>query len=377
MQKLPNNPPPHQHRHTAQFVIIGNPENRRVGTFRETARHLGYPDPIVLSWHDWLTSLKPLTIPTGSIVKIDSPGENNTVRQLLAQSSVPADFGLITPMESWYKGFCTILDTIRTQVKTADQVTLLNHPDHIKTMFDKPGCHNFLRQLNIPVPRTLPRPSNFDDLLDNMNTYRIQKVFIKPAHSSSASGVIAFRKMGNHLQAITSAEITSDGKLYNSLTVRTYTKEEEIRFLIDRSLEGNVIIEEWLPKATLNDRYFDIRVVVINKHARHVVLRTSRNIITNLHLGNRRGNMQDFIQQFGEEKLEEIKALAERTAACFPDSFYMGVDILLTADRKKLVVLEVNAFGDLLPGLLDEGYSVYELEINAIIAKLTNDRLNA
>ena len=71
----------------------------------------------------------------------------------------------------------------------------------------------------------------------------------------------------------------------------------------------------------------------------------------------------------GEQKLNEIKKLAEDAAACFPRSLYMGVDILLGADLRKTVVLEINAFGDLLPGLIDEGETCYEAEIKAMIRR--------
>ncbi len=88
-----------------------------------------------------------------------------------------------------------------------------------------------------------------------------------------------------------------------------------------------------------------------------------------MHLGNRRGNMDEFITRIGADKLHEIKQLAEQAAACFPNSLYMGIDILLTADLRKTAVLEINAFGDLLPGLLHEGETCYEAQINAMVNK--------
>ena len=222
------------------------------------------------------------------------------------------------------------------------------------------------------MPVRLPAITGYDDLLHKMQQHGQSKVFIKPAHASSASGVIAFRKAGNRVQAVTSTKLVrgEEGlKLYNSLTIRTYTREQDIAALINQLAQENIFAEEWLPKAVLQDRFFDVRVLVIDGKARHTVIRTSDHIITNLHLGNRRGNIQEFISCMGEEKLQAIHRVAEKAAACFPGSLYVAVDVLLTANLQTTVVLETNAFGDLLPGLIDAGESCYEAQIRAMIRK--------
>jgi hypothetical protein len=40
-----------------------------------------------------------------------------------------------------------------------------------------------------------------------------------------------------------------------------------------------------------------------------------------------------------------------RAAACFPGSPAVGVDLLVGVDWRRFAVAEINAFGDLLPGL--------------------------
>jgi hypothetical protein len=52
---------------------------------------------------------------------------------------------------------------------------------------------------------------------------------------------------------------------------------------------------------------------------------------------------------------------------CFPGSLYAGIDLLVTADFRRHAVLEVNAFGDLLPGVLCGGEDTYALEIAAML----------
>jgi hypothetical protein len=359
------------------FTIIGNPENRRVTAYCDTVQQLGYAMPQVISYAGWLSGHEQPVIPANSIVKIDSPGENDAVRAMLIAkggciTSQPGEFGIIKNMRPWYTGYCKWLQEMEAVISEQQLQGVMNHPAAIQLQFNKPECQLWLQKQGVAVPHRLAGFSHYDELVALMNVHGLHKVFIKPAHASSASGVIAFRKAGQRVQAVTSAEMapTANGwQLFNSLNVRTYTSEPEIATLINQLIPEQVFAEEWLPKATLQGRYFDVRVLTIAGKARHTVLRTSSNVITNLHLGNRRGNMNEFIAAIGADKLNEIKQLAEQAAACFPNSLYMGIDILLTAGLKKTVVLEVNAFGDLLPGLLHDGESCYEAQINAMIKK--------
>lgn len=355
------------------IAIIGNPENRRVNAFIEAANRMAGARVMVLPYIDWLLGNTLPAIPPGSILKIDSPGENALVRKLLIErgsnQALPElqEHGIIQYMHAWYLGYNSLLQEIETRLPV-NRFRWMNPAADILLMFNKPACQRYLQQNGIPVPVIFTGINHYDQLVAAMQQQRKHKVFVKPAHSSSASGVIAFRKSGDKVQAITSAEMvrTSSGlQLYNSLKVRTYTQEHEVTALINTILAEKAQVEEWLPKATLEDRYFDIRVLVIAGRARHTVIRTSTKVITNLHLGNKRGNIQTFLNSFGEQKLVEVKQIAEQTAACFPRSLYMGIDLLITAGKGNVYVLEVNAFGDLLPGLIDENETCYEAEITA------------
>ncbi|KAA2238416.1 hypothetical protein F0L74_19490 [Chitinophaga agrisoli] len=356
-------------------VIIGNPENRRTAFFCEAAAKLLNGTITIVPYIDLLTHINTILpgITPGSIVKIDSPGENTAVRKLLierglgAAADEPYEKGPIIHLQAWYKGYCGLLDRIRQQLP--DTAHVMNTVQDIKLMFDKPACQQHLYNNKVPVPRILPPVDNYDELVLVMQQQRIMRVFVKPAHASSASGVVAFRRNGRQVQAVSSAALhhTPDGpRLYNSLKVQTYNRETDIAALMNIILSENAQVEEWLPKAIIHDRYFDIRVLAIAGKARHMVLRTSKQVITNLHLGNKRGNMQDLIAIFGAQKLTEIQQLAEQTAACFPNSLYMGIDILLT-NTANVFVLEVNAFGDLLPGLVHNDENCYEASLSAAL----------
>ena len=54
---------------------------------------------------------------------------------------------------------------------------------------------------------------------------------------------------------------------------------------------------------------------------------------------------------------------AEHAMTCFPRSLYGGVDVLIDAHKRLAHVLEVNAFGDLLPNVRHEDRDTYDWEV--------------
>ena len=66
---------------------------------------------------------------------------------------------------------------------------------------------------------------------------------------------------------------------------------------------------------------------------------------------------------------QEIDTLVEKTMQAFPRSLYAGLDILLPRYGKSPLLLEANAFGDLLPNLLHHGENTYLAEINAVLER--------
>jgi glutathione synthase/RimK-type ligase-like ATP-grasp enzyme len=359
--------------------VLGNPENRRVTLFSESFEASGFGKPIVLSYLDALrTNLLKETDFSGSVLRIESPGENFEVRKLLIakgsavaqnegfpfiseeQAMVLEDPAEIIHTRQWYLGFKTLLHEVDEELKKYPGASVMNHPSDIALMFDKKACQEYLKKQRVAVPDFYTMVTNYRQLLE----------LIKPAHASSASGVIAFRISGDKQQAVTSIELKREDnrvRLFNSLKLKTYTDQADIETIIDRVLTENAIVEQWLNKATIKDQYFDLRVLVIAGHARHIVVRKSKQVITNLHLGNKRGSLEELVATIGEEKLAEVRSLAEQAAACFPDSLYCGIDILVAADKKDIRVLEVNAFGDLLPNVWHQDKNCYEAEVEALM----------
>ena len=43
----------------------------------------------------------------------------------------------------------------------------------------------------------------------------------------------------------------------------------------------------------------------------------------------------------------------------------LGVDLMVGTNRRSFRIAEINAFGDLLPGVLDQGMDTYEAQLHA------------
>src|SRR5262249_31998569 len=163
---------------------------------------------------------------------------------------------------------------------------------------------------------------------DQMRATQNGRLFLKPLHGSSASGVCALRWTPQRQQLVAPLKIESrNGRtiLVNSLEVRTYTTLADIELILGLLLPQGMISEQWIPKLTLPGGAVDLRVLVIAGEARHWVIRQSRHPMTNLHLGNQRGDEAALREAIGSTNLEAAFRLAQDAAACFPDSLYAGV----------------------------------------------------
>ena len=351
--------------------LIGNPENRRVRDFQKAVAQLRHPTSPCLSYEQLLRDPESLSSLQVDLLRIDSPGENEKVaRALIAHGGGPSGsglaFGEIGFLREYHRGFCQILEMIEHR-----GIPCLNAPHDIAVMFDKWACHQRFLDRGVARPPSELAPPDFTSLREHMRRARSARIFLKPLHGSSASGVCALRWTPHHQQLIAPLRvqfIRGRAVLINSLKVRSYTTLADIELILSLLLPQGMIQEQWVPKLTLDGGAVDLRVLVIAGEARHWVVRQSRHPMTNLHLGNRRGDEAELRQTIGQKNLEAAFRLAEKAAACFPASLYAGVDILIDSRHRALVV-EINAFGDLLPGLMHREESPY----SAIARAALND----
>ncbi|MFC5750225.1 STM4014 family protein [Actinomadura rugatobispora] len=357
---------------SAAFTVIGAPGDRRTALFAAACRAAGLPGPLVIGWHDVLTatSLDIGAAGDGTLVRIDSPGEDAAVDALLRGPGEPARVG---GGARWYRTFTAGLSRIAAEADRAG-ARLLNDVDDIAVMCDKRRCHARLRAAGVPVPEALPPVSSYAELRTRMAEARMHRVFVKAAHGSSASGVIALQTApGGRVKAVTSAIPTGFGYV-NSLRVRSYETEAEVADLVDALAPDGLHVERWFPKAALDGRVLDLRVVVVAGEPTHAVVRTSRSPMTNLHLGGARGDLGAVRRAMGEDSWRDALDVCARAAACFPGSLMVGVDLLVRIGWRGYAVGEVNAFGDLLPGLTGlpgsgaEGIDTYTAQVRAALS---------
>ncbi|QLJ02424.1 STM4014 family protein [Streptomyces sp. NEAU-sy36] len=332
-----------------RFAVVGNPENRRTTMFADAVRAAGHAAPRVLAWRDVLRGR--YAFAPGEWVRIDSPGENAEVDRLLRGTDEPTR---VEGTALWHRRFTAVVRELTRAAHRAGAVTSAD-PEEIAVLFDKRRCHARLAAAGVPVPPALTDGiDGWDALKRGLGQARIRRAFVKPAHGSSASGVVALSLAGpGRIKATTSVERTPDGRLYNSLRVRDYTAEGEVAALVDALAPDGIHVERWLPKAAQGGRAADLRVVVVAGRATHAVVRTSRHPMTNLHLGGARGDLdaaREAIRAAGGD-FASVLETAEQAAACFPGTLCVGVDILPAVGWRRFAVAEVNAFGDLLPRL--------------------------
>jgi glutathione synthase/RimK-type ligase-like ATP-grasp enzyme len=372
------------------FILIANPENRRVGFLQQALAHFNLPPASIVSYADLISgkeTLEKFTAPN-TIIRFDSPEKNfdidkaiiglgseekvETRHQHISSSdalNLEFDKGLILYPRQWYLGWRNLLQKCSKQLKCL----AMNHPEDIAVMFDKPQCHDKFSHHGIPVCHSLGKIHNYEHLRQQMQEQGIERVFVKLSHGSSASGVVAYHANARFESAITTVErVRENGQtlLYNSRKIRHYTRREEIADIINILTAEGTQVEEWLPKAKLQGCGFDLRVVVINGEAQHVVVRLGKSPMTNLHLGNERGDVEEFFAKVGAENWQIMKKTCEQAARLFPNSLYCGVDLLVMPDWKNHAILEINAFGDLLPGIFWNGMDTYTSEVKTLLEKI-------
>ncbi|MGB8701256.1 MAG: STM4014 family protein, partial [Thermosynechococcaceae cyanobacterium] len=372
------------------FVLVANPQSRRVEFFQRALAQFGLPPARLVPYEALLAGRCTLDTLTGpeTWVRFEAPERNfGVVRSLIAAGAesmtigphqtisaweaeqLPEDLGRIYYPQQWYLGWQKQLQAWNTQI----QGQSLNSPEDIIAMFDKPRCQTRLAQNGIPVPPPVMGDQPLQDseqLRDRMAQQGCKRVFVKLAHGSSASGVVAYERRGDAERAITSVErvmVQGELKFYNSRKIRQYRNAHEIADILNFVIREQAQVEVWMPKARLKGREFDVRIVVIGGQARQGVVRVGNSPMTNLQLGNDRRPLTDLPPQITAEVWSHMMQTCEQAAACFPHSFYCGVDLLIAPNYRDHFILELNAFGDLLPTSTWQGQTTYETEIDLFL----------
>jgi len=353
-------------------VVLGVAASKRTRGLQAARAVLGLPPARLVEWRDWLVSRECLDIALapGCRLKLEPPGDDVQVHAALIDrgarrrgrpASAPLQHGELCGTDLWFAGFEQALDQIARQLAAHPGVDSVNAPHEIALMTDKWRCQEHLAAHGLPVPPLLGRVGSFDEFDALLREHAVDRVFLKARYGSSAAGVVAYRRNARgDEQAITSAhlvETLDTPRLFNDKRIRTYTDRREIAAVVDLVAAQQAYVEAWIPKPRRGAGHFDLRVLALAGAPAQRVARVGLRPMTNLHLDSRRADPATLLT--GDE-LALMEDTTRRAAAAFPRSRVIGVDLVVKGQRA--AVLEANAFGDLLPGLLWKGQDAWAAE---------------
>ncbi len=370
----------------APLVIVGDLQSRRVPLLIEAARQHGFA-PQIIPYDEFQNGAElPESIGSNVLVRLESPGEHpETMRQILRSGiapmqdlhRVPIDesaisqlsFGrgeIVHPLQ-WFLGFEQMLSQIGRRLNSRG-VRWMNTPESVVTAFDKQACLDRWNDAEIPTPRRYTGIKTYSQLRARIPAPHA-RVFIKLRYGFSAMGAVALEWRGDLVRAITTVDVAWTAgrpRLFVTKRPRIIHREFEVAWLIDTLAMEGIIVEDWLPKARWRGKSFDLRIVTIRGQAHHVVGRASSSPFTNLNLDSERIASDDVASLLGHTWPQTLW-LAERAASHISNG-YLGMDVLVHPCRTRSVVLEANAFGDYLPGLLLNGETTYGTEMRLFSA---------
>ncbi len=371
------------------FLIVGNPENRRVGLFLRALRRRDQPPATVVSHADAIDGQALAALPDRpALVRLEATGENPGVeRALLALgyddavragvsaidpetlAAVPAAPGRILCPRQHHFGFLRYLERLERIFDRRPGWRVLQPPSAVRELFDKRLTSRRYAAAGIPVPESLSGVATADELRQAMRERSWHSVFVKLACGSSASCLAVYRLTGASEGGIVMTTIrrTPNG-WFNCLRVQRVADPRGAGEILSFLLREGSQIERTVPKARLDGALMDCRVLMVAGEPAFVVVRQSTHPITNLHLGGRRGDSGALRRAVPADSWSAAMDSCRRVAAEH-DCFHLGVDLLFEPGFRRHRILEANAFGDLLPGLRRRGLDVYEWQIEEAARK--------
>lgn len=228
-------------------------------------------------------------------------------------------------------------------------------------LFDKPRVSRRLHDAGIRVPDALAPPTSVGALRSAIERAGWTRAFVKLACGSSAVGIARWDV--ERETVITTIE-RDDDRWFNTRKLIRLDARAEIDGVLELIVREGAHVERAIELARLDDRRFDLRVLVVAGEPAFVIARQSRHPMTNLHLGGTRADLARVRALVPKAKWDEAMHLAVRCAELY-ECFHLGVDIGFEAGTFTPYVFEANAFGDFLPRLKRDGLSVMAWQLRA------------
>lgn len=360
------------------MILIGNPANRRVTMYVDAMVAQGRPPPQILAWRDLLAHGVP---ELEGLVRLDSTGEDDDVERLLIRrgekaaraegspaisaaqlARIPTELGQILYPRQQHLGFVDLLAEVEAR---GTRARLLPPPAAIRELFDKRVASQRWQAAGIPMPEALPPTTDPDEVRAMMRERDWDQVYVKITSGSSASCLALFTHAARGEHVLTTVEDTGRAR-YNTRKLQRLASRAAIDRTLGFILAERAIVERAIPKAQVDGKHFDLRVLAIDGVAAFVVMRTSPHPITNLHLGGLRGDVTALHQRITPDAWAAAMASCVRVQQ-LTGAFLVGVDLMFEPDLRSHRVIEGNAFGDLLPNLERDGLDVYGWQIQRLL----------
>jgi hypothetical protein len=370
------------------LLVVGVPGTRRTDAVLNAAVAAGYRRVQLLPYTELFEYDVP-PIEPGTLIRLESPsGCDATTRGLLQLGSEPlAVLGgtSLTQVElanwqpargemqrprQWFLGYRRLLERLEAAWDSTEP-QWMSHPTAILTAFDKLACLERWNAVDLPTPPRHLDIHGYEHLRSRI-AQRHARIFIKLRYGYSALGAVALEWRDSLVRAITPMcveEVEGKPRLFLSKRPQVLHDESRIAWLIDELAKEDIIVEDWLPKARYRGVPYDLRVVMVGGQVQHVVGRANSSPFTNLNLDAER-LPRDAIEAELGDAWTDLELLCEQAASCLPSANMLGLDVLVRPGRKRFSLLEANAFGDYLPGLLHHGQSTYEWQFRESLHNL-------
>lgn len=305
-----------------EIYLIGTAGSRRTEYFQKAAEKC----QTAVTFIDW-SEVADADL-SGGVVKIDPPSYRTT-NLFEMNEQVGAYQSCLEKMEHCGAAF-------------------LNTPAGIRSVLDKYHCKKVLMENGVPTTEMIAGGIHtIEQLEEAMEQHRVYSVFIKPIFCSGAAGVAAYRKMrGSARGVVHTSCCVRGGELVNTKRMYRLENEGQVRELLQAVLSLGVIVERWHPKASFQERSYDLRVVWQFGRIEFIVARQSKGPITNLHLNNAPLDWREL--GFSEQTIEEITTVCGGAVKLFPGLSVAGIDVLLEKGTLRPRIIEINGQGDLI-----------------------------
>jgi glutathione synthase/RimK-type ligase-like ATP-grasp enzyme len=368
-----------------RYVVIANPDSLRWQAYAPELSSFWASRGVkaeveVVSWRDVIRNDGALdglaAFDKPAILRLESPGRDWEVAQLLLVAgcresgedgaeflSMPYEKGRLVRPGLFYGGFCRILKRLRAEFARRPHLWQCADPDDVIEMFDKNATSAHLERAGIPVPPSLASPATAGELLAALRERRFGVAYVKLNTGSSASAIAVVRAMDDPPWAISSI-VRLGGGMYSSRRLRRH-EGEDLEAVLDFLIREGVSVQQGIRMAQIDGLNFDVRVVVIHGEPAFTIFRLSDQPMTNLHLGGRRGDVARCREAIPNRAWLDGLDHCVETARLYRASM-VGIDLLFESGYLRHFVLEVNAFGDFFPNLVDaKGRNVYQVEIES------------